>query len=687
MRITNEIALGVGTAGALEDVTAYVDLAAGITYNWGRQSGFEDTRPGEITFTLDNGDGRFTPDHPTSPLATTLVEGAAMCWKSGDRLVTGRVRSIKPAFPGDESAWAQITVTCDDALGDLARTAVDDLPLALVEGAEGLLYWPADDSATSAQLSESFDRFPMTPTTETGSPFTYEFGSEWAGGRQLTMTAAAAAEWTFTANRTVTTPYTYPSGSIGSWGFWFTPTTATPYLTFWGRSSVDIGARIQINDLTSVNFGVRIGTSTYAHTFTVGVPCFIAVELTGGTGTSVIGKLYIDGQLIGTKTDAFATVLTDSTKTPKTVTVGVGDEFSATSAGFNISRISHTLTRINEYPLVTHATPSARLAALEPLSETPFDTIPDLGIELIGLTAGESALDYLNNIVRTVQGQMYVTTTGTLTNPSSVITFTGADRPSTVSYEFNAETDLDGAPDLIRDTTDMVSAVTVDGPEGSEIVTAAALTKAQLRAKVGTSNTSESVEWVKPTQLVHWGEDRINRGITSSVRTESFTVDGMTTSTDRTDDLLALTPGIRVQLTGLPTTQLGFTTADGWVLGAEEAHTLTGHDFTIYLEQTLPDTGIFNTDRFASGGELTLAAGINNTTTTVTVATTGMRFTTNPADFPVDIEIGTEQMTVTGCTSATPQVMTVTRGVNGTTATSHSTGAAVDLAVITLFAF
>ena len=79
-RITQSVALGVGSAGALVDVTSYVDLVAGITYQWVRLSGFEDVRPGEVTLTLDNGDGRFTPDNSASPLATTMVEGAKLCW-------------------------------------------------------------------------------------------------------------------------------------------------------------------------------------------------------------------------------------------------------------------------------------------------------------------------------------------------------------------------------------------------------------------------------------------------------------------------------------------------------------------------------------------------------------------------------------------------------------------------------
>lgn len=82
-----------------------------------------------------------------------------------------------------------------------------------------------------------------------------------------------------------------------------------------------------------------------------------------------------------------------------------------------------------------------------------------------------------------------------------------------------------------------------------------------------------------------------------------------------------------------------------------------------------------------SGSKLT--AGIDTTDTTWSVTTTAtvpwLTTATRPADFPLDIEIGGEQITVTAITGATsPQDFTVTRSVNGVVK-SHAADAAVKL--------
>ncbi|MFD5573973.1 LamG-like jellyroll fold domain-containing protein [Streptomyces cadmiisoli] len=65
-----EIAFGYGltTPGpVLTDVTQYVDLARGISITRGAQDELSETQPGTCTLTLDNTDGRFSPDRPSSP--------------------------------------------------------------------------------------------------------------------------------------------------------------------------------------------------------------------------------------------------------------------------------------------------------------------------------------------------------------------------------------------------------------------------------------------------------------------------------------------------------------------------------------------------------------------------------------------------------------------------------------------
>src|SRR5262249_33487103 len=67
-----------------------------------------------------------------------------------------------------------------------------------------------------------------------------------------------------------------------------------------------------------------------------------------------------------------------------------------------------------------------------------------------------------------------------------------------------------------------------------------------------------------------------------------------------------------------------------------------------------------------------LAADITAAQTSITVTET-----TTPHIVPFNIQVGSEQMTVTDRTVGTPATYTVTRGFNGTTAAAHLSGASV----------
>lgn len=84
-----------------------------------------------------------------------------------------------------------------------------------------------------------------------------------------------------------------------------------------------------------------------------------------------------------------------------------------------------------------------------------------------------------------------------------------------------------------------------------------------------------------------------------------------------------------------------------------------------------PVRGRLDTD----GCKLQLGAGISDPTITVVTAAAYPTWTTNPADWPFDIRVTGERMTVTavGAPSGQVQVLTVTRAVNGVTKT-HAAG-------------
>jgi len=118
-----------------------------------------------------------------------------------------------------------------------------------------------------------------------------------------------------------------------------------------------------------------------------------------------------------------------------------------------------------------------------------------------------------------------------------------------------------------------------------------------------------------------------------------------------------------------------------------------GWDLTFNCAPESPyEVGVYGT---AGSGSMrydaensTLTALINNSVTsfTVTSAANTALWTIAGAEFPFDINIDGERMTVTAITGASsPQTFTVTRGVNGA-AKGHHTGAAVHLWTIFRYA-
>lgn len=685
--ITQLVYMGVGSSGAMTNVSTYVDLVAGIDYEYGRSSEFDDTAPGTFSFTLDNADGRFTPDNTSSPYATTVTEGMVVCWSAGARLVRGTIIGIEPAFPGDDAAWSQIVITCDDMLGDLARTELSGcLADDAVFAATPYAYWPMSDAtgsiATEALGGAQPDMVPLDGDTINVASFGY------AG-----LPGASTTQAYFTGNDTNTTfrlragtdtfaAVDYPSGSLGAWGFWLTPERLTlESLSSWfGATFLYEEAAVTFSIASSGADILLRGEAGNGSTVTVatlreGVTQFIAVVVTN-TSTTMTATFYLDGVSVASSTGTGLSFTTAADKQLRRVDISHQDD-NGVSTGFYLYGLSHTADRVVGES-VTLTTESGRaLAIVAACSSAAITTPSGLSEALVAAPNPDgSALDALNAVVKAEQGYVYTATSGSVSSPSEAIVFRGRDRPTAVSESFDVEDEGSGAPVIVRDVTYLVSAVSVVGPEVTVRVS-----DADIRT---TASSSEDVALADRIYLTGWGQDRLIRGANTQLRVEAVTIDAFTTPTARSADLLALVPGDRIQITDMPSTVLGFSTWDGWLIGASERHGLGVHEFMLKLQPVLDDPSIYDTDRFASDGALTLNAGINSSVTSVVYATTGPEFASTT--LPVSIIIDSEQMSVTACNTGT-NTLTVTRGQGGTTAASHSAAAEIELVTPATYAF
>lgn len=697
----HQFEIACGAAGAFVDVTALGHVLTdqgGVTRSYGRKSSFVDFSGGTFSFTLDNRDGRYTPDSTVSG-ATPLSEGQVVSWQTDTRLVSGKIAvgsGIQLIFPdGGGTDSSRIRVTCEDAIVEGARHRPSQpLAGAAVVGSRAYLYWPLNDAAGSTQASEqsgnngpalltygafAFGAAGVPATAESQVSFTS--GALYVGAVQPFVGAVSPA-----FNSAVTTP-AYASGSRGFIGFWYTPVSSlaqdqvniqwTPtsfngnYLSI-SFLSGSATATLCVNGVTATPISMAISIP--------GTPAFVAAGLTytlaGSTYTYTL-TLYVNGS-------STTTTFTSTTLIPAAVAA------VQMVGGSSFAHLSHTRTLVHEEwaGVTTVANRLKLIASTTP--EIALGTLPtDLSTQPVGNanTAGQSVTDMLNDVARTEQGQLSCSTSGTVGAPVQTIGLRARNRPATASVTWAIGTDILGTPPFLRDLSDTVSDVDVTGAG----VTATTGTDAALYKKVGSSNATLNVLSAGALDAYTAGTDRLNRGRKTGLDTPNVTIPGISNVTNRSSDLLALALGDRHETTGIPVPPLNAATYDGYLIGVDEYWDSVTANFTLYYEAAGARTAVFGTDEFMADGALKLNAAITSTTaTTMTVATNVPASGSTPATLlavtgagtPYDLIIDAEQVTVTACTapSAGVQTATITRGVNSTTAATHLIAALLEVA-------
>lgn len=684
--------MGLGVAGAMIDVSASVAFVNPISRAWGKRDEFRDVVPGVFSFTLDNYDGRYTPDNPASTLATPLTEGVSVSWLAGTRLVSGTVLGIE--MSGDESAWGEIRVTCDDMLGAAARRKLTLLTESAILGSGAVAYWPFSDDVSSVVALEQSGflqpRIELDQTALSGTSSSV-FGVAALASIGLTQFSVSCPSGvsnsisfgTLSAFNAVS----YGAGTMGSWGLWITPTTTTSYTRLIFRH---VGYVFQIVANAASGFyefyagpptSTSLGTLVTSMPFRANVTHFVSFSTTITGGTLVTTSCYIDGALYGTMVDSttFAGGITAAQKQPKQWSVYIDGSVGANTT--NISSLYHMPT-VYTGPIGDVTTEAGQLTILgqtEP--KAILGTLPgDLSSAKIGNSiSGGSTLDALLNIIRTEQGHIYTSTAGSLLAPVQTITVRARQRPAVPTYTLDVAADVSDVPQFIRDITNMTSAVTATG-----VGNVVRVVDSTIQTRAAGSNVSETVLNTQIQDLRYWAQDRLVRGKNVNLRVASLTVDALTVSAATSAILLALKPGDRIQVTGLPPAQLGFTTWDGWLIGASESHSIRSHTFILFLAPVVREA-VTDTDRLMADGVLTLSGALTSVATSVSIATSSVQLDTT--SLPYNLLIDREQVTMTACTTGSPQVATITRAANSTAAAAHSSGVAVEISPPALYGF
>lgn len=729
---THKLALACGVAGAMVEVTKYVVIDQGhLTNSYGVQQPMVDPAPGKFSFPLNNADGRFAPDN-TAILTTPLTEGMAVSWTTDTRVVYGKISGITPAWAdiGDPTT-SRMVITVTDSLGSLARNTLAALTDEINQAAtQNFMYALGDASGAAVAVESNGGGLgSLVPGQVSATPGTYApcaFGTAqpaWLPDTMGTIQAqfvggGADTSWLASPKQLGAANYQYAAGSAGFYNLWYQNVAVplgsasnngqsmvvflngltAPFMLTVGPTSSVSGMMVTIRAGATGAFGQTTNGNGAAGSWPIPdtlslFPHFVSMGITGvfaaGSWT-LTATAYFDGVAVATSPYS-DTVLgtaiptfTTANKQPSWVGVQI---IQAGAAAFgpsmvNVSRFSHTMSLPHEEyaALTTEAGRLQAIAATTP--DVTFGALPAaLSSAPIGFsdTTGKSAMDLVNDVLRTEQGKCYCTTTGTLLAPSQSVTFRERTRPPTVSAQFACATDIVDTPQFLRDVSNTISSAAVTGVGNSVTVT-----DPTMVLKVGSASSTLAVLNTQTSDLIGAGQDRIIRGKKSFLDVISFQVEGMV-GTDRSADLLALTLGNRYQVTGIPNAQLAFGTWDGFLIGVVEDHTSTSSLFTLFFEPAGARTAIFDTDEFMAGTDLSLSASCTAIAATISVATVGAKLET--VAVPYTILVDAEQMIVTACTGATPQVASVTRGANSTAAAAHSSGASVELAASSQFAY
>lgn len=677
-------------AGVWTDVSTSV-VGDSIEIVQGKDSPAGDIQPGTLDLVLDNSDGTWTPDNAPSTYYPNVVEGKRIRVKvtkgSTSPRFVGRIVLWEPDFP-DVPQQSQTRVSAIDALGDMARKTLPTelLPVLANEYRNGgdlppqqtFFHWPlhgGDRLVESLTGYYSLQYYQPTTGGEVSwdADSTFPLGGDaclsLTAGVGLQLTLSTVGGWFSPALGGVGAAFRLAAGTAGlvlvagdrrpasaglnAYAVWwdgvrtlsfreYVAGTATTY----GSVTADPGWHVvEIDDTHIVVDGVSTSVAPTGSpgTFESGT---LPVIVVGGTIDLSVRDLHI------TNAQTMAAYLVDTGASLATITSQVAVQCAASSLNASLAWTTS--------PTGVKATPPA--------------------------TAGRAAIDVIGDLANSQAGIAYVAyTTASSTQPITLLANVDS-RSATVALTVDAEVDLDGGPTLDRNVYDKVATATASNAYASITVS-----DASLVSTYGSSTGDKQTVLSNLNALGAAASDLIGQTKNSKLRLSEVTIDLATAGTDLYAAWFALRQGQRVRVSNLPSAYFGVTQMDGYVLGWRERPSLTGYKVTLKLQPADAPSEAKYDD--ATRGRYGWADGAATVTSGTAVGTTangtlvittpsGPCLTTNAAMYPMDLDWNGESVTITSApaSSTSPQtVTTTTRGANGTTARSHSTGEAINV--------
>lgn len=672
------------TAGVWTDVSSVVRDGTAEIHGGRDASGV--VQPGTLDLVVDNFDGSWTPDNPASSLWPNLVEGkrfrvrATKGAASSVRFV-GRFGSIVPV-PAGTPAETRTQIGAYDLLGELQR--MDKLPTATQLACEaacrtnGGAYYPMTDAASATALAASFwstsaDHPDLRPVaTGAGSAVNYAADDTFPGGGDACLSLTAAALLAST-----TSSY----AQVGGWVY-LSPTTAQTVVFYLGTAkpssySAPTNGVSMVWAPSGAGLFMQGGfTTVYYTTVTAG---WHYIGITGG-GTSTL-TVTIDGTsapytLAAASTFTFLCIGGAGTLSARDVCTAL-PTVSIPGAVLDLNRSLQTITADIAAMLASRGL-SMTLAWSD---TTDVSTQPALMPDI----AGKTGLEVVQILANSQSGIFY-TAYSTAAVQTLTLVAKRTSRPKGAAITVDIEADVDGVPMLARDVYGKRASATVSGP-------ASTVTATDLTASADGASVSIVTALKTTTDLYAVATDALATSKAAKLRISQVPVDLVTATQDLYATFWSTPVGTRMRVL-VPSSFYGVTYLEGYIQGyverpGEESYSVV---FDL-LPADAPPEAVFDSapyGRFAANGTMTLTSSITSSATSASLTTSGSNptLTVDPTQYPLDLVIDGEFVTVTAApaSAVSPQTITITRGIAPSVAVAHSAGAAVEVRNAATFA-
>lgn len=599
--VTVEVAFATGPddpSPSWTDISDYVEARENIAITSGRDDELSDIQPSQVTLTLDNKDGRFTPGRTSSPYYPNVRKNRKIrvtaVWPLGGggttyRRFTGYVNEWPVEWTEGTSEYAKSQITASSRRARLAgRTELSSIIETELLADSPDAYYPMGEedpqAGTAGQAGDvSGNQQPALRVTGSGAaidwaaadgPGTDSLSAPvFAGGKYLRM---VANDPLIAITDTSVLLECFFNTSVSPGDMWLTHVMGDPNPTIHLRIATDGTLRGAVGSSPDVQSAGAVDDGLTHHA---------AIRATISAGT-VTMTLYLDGSVADTDTFALA-VFPESSIMEVAGLTSFGGSIDQYTGTVSHAAVFSSTTEITSARVLAHANAGLtgfanestdaridRLAAWAGIPVGEVSTEAGLTTSIANQdTTGRTPIDLMEEVTATEGGVLFDAGDGTLTFQARTHRYN-----ATSQFTLNAAQDqIEASITAKLDGQQLVNDITATGGSGIvvRVINQSSIDENGIaRDTLDLITTSDNEVYDAANWLVQ-------RYAEPDVRLTSVTVDLLNQSSSLVTSLLAAKIGDRITLSNLPSSAPA-TSIDGFIEGISEV--LGAEFYTITFE-------------------------------------------------------------------------------------------------------